>query len=755
MSYCYGLLLSCVFGHNIGDEDKVMTVHGKISYFNSNQESWSSYMERLGYYFTANDVRDDDKKKAILLTVCGPAAFELLKSLLQPSTTNDKTYPEIIKVLSDHFSPTPSVIMQRYKFNTRTRKDSESVATYVAELKHLGEHCQFGDKLNEMVRDRLVCGVNDIRIQNRLLQESSSLTYEKAFQIAQSIELAAKDAAALHRQVPVPALPIQQLNARGKRFTFTCYRCGGNHLANSCSFQKVECRACGKIGHIAKVCKSRQSSRQPIGGTPKSSKKPSVHALTSKPTLTSTPVSSVPPKGLDSNYTLFTLTGKAKPLVIAVNVNGSDIPMELDTGALLSVISEQTFHSIASTTDKLQSTDITLTTYTGHSLSILGTFDVQVCYQSQVHTLPLVVVQGQGPSLFGRNWLEEIKLDWNSIHTLQNVSVSPLLDKYAPLFADKLGLLQGASAKLYVDPQATPKFFRARPVPYRLKEKVEIELDRLQKLGITSPVQHAEWATPIVPIMKKDGNIRLCGDYKVTVNRSLTPDNYPLPRVEDIFAALQNGKLFTKLDLSQAYQQLPLDEDSKKFTTINTHKGLFQYERLPFGISTAPSIFQRLMENLLRDLPNVCVYIDDILVSGKNDADHLHNLEQVLARLTSAGITLKRSKCIFATTSLEYLGHIIDSNGLHPSPTKVQAIQEAPAPTNLTELRAFLGLANYYHKFLPNLSDVLAPLHSLLCKGTKWTWTDPQQTAFDEVKQLLQSSSLLVHYDSEKPLLIL
>ena len=116
------------------------------------------------------------------------------------------------------------------------------------------------------------------------MQESSSLTYEKAFEISQSIELAAKDAAALHRQVPVPALPIQQLKARPKRFTFTCYRCGGNHLANSCSFQKAECRACGKIGHIAKVCKSKQPSRQPQGGTLKSSKKPSVYALTSKPT---------------------------------------------------------------------------------------------------------------------------------------------------------------------------------------------------------------------------------------------------------------------------------------------------------------------------------------------------------------------------------------------------------------------------------------------------------------------------------------
>ena len=193
------------------------------------------------------------------------------------------------------------------------------------------------------------------------------------------------------------------------------------------------------------------------------------------------------------------------------------------------------------------------------------------------------------------------------------------------MFSDSLGLLQDATAKLYINTEAAPKFFRARPVPYRLKDKIEVELRRLQDLGIITPVQHSEWAAPIVPIMKRDGSMRLCGDYEVTVNRVLTPDNYPLPRIEDIFAALQGGKLFSKLDLSQAYQQLPLDSDSKKFTTINTHKGLFQFEHLPFGISTAPSIFQHLMENLLQGLPNVCVYIDDILVYGISEADHMQN----------------------------------------------------------------------------------------------------------------------------------
>ena len=583
------------------------------------------------------------------------------------------------------------------------------------------------------------------RIQNRLLQESK-LTYDKAFELTQSVEVAAKNAADLlkgsstHNTTVVQHLHSKSPPSTTFRRHVSCYRCGGNHLANVCNFQTAECRACGKIGHITKVCRSknRQSPRHPPAGTFKpqdrsvrSSKKANVHALTTDRAPFHISETSDPPttsNGLEHTYPLFTLPGKVKPIVITVNVNGTDILMEVDTGASLSIISEQTFRAIASPTDKLQSTSITLTTYSGDNLHIVGTYDVQVGYKSQSQTLPLVVVQGYGPSLFGRNWLEKIKIDWNSIYSLQEQSLTPLINKYNSLFSNFLGLLQDATAKLYVNTEAAPKFFRARPVPYRLKDKIEVELRRLQDLGIITPVQHSEWAAPIVPIMKRDGSMRLCGDYKVTVNRVLTPDNYPLPRIEDIFAALQGGKLFSKLDLSQAYQQLPLDPDSKKFTTINTHKGLFQFERLPFGISTAPSIFQRLMENLLQGLPNVCVYIDDILVSGISEADHMQKLEQVLSRLSSAGITLKRSKCIFATTSVEYLGHIIDSTGLHPSPAKVQAIQKAPAPTNITELRAFLGLVNYYHKFLPNLSSTLSPLHRLLRKGTKWNWTQNQQT---------------------------
>ena len=154
-------------------------------------------------------------------------------------------------------------------------------------------------------------------------------------------------------------------------------------------------------------------------------------------------------------------------------------------------------------------------------------------------------------------------------------------------------------------------------------------------------------AALIVPVLKQNGSIRICGDYKLTVNEVSKLDTYPLPRKEDLFTSLSGGKYFSKLDLAQAYLQLPLDEASRKYVTINTQKGLYQYTRLPFGVASAPSIFQRTMDNLLQGIPKVCIYLDDILITGATEAEHLHNLQEVLNRLEQAGMRLKKDKCAF------------------------------------------------------------------------------------------------------------
>ena len=181
---------------------------------------------------------------------------------------------------------------------------------------------------------------------------------------------------------------------------------------------------------------------------------------------------------------------------------------------------------------------------------------------------------------------------------------------------------------------------------------MEVELVWLEREGILEPATHSEWAAPVIPIVKQDGSVRLCGDYKLTINRVAVVEKYPLPRIKDILSCLAKGKVFSKLDLSHAYMQIALDPQSKIYFTIATHKGLFQYSRLPFGISSAPAIFQRTMERVLHGIPNTIVYIDDILVVGASEKEHLETLEKFLSKLEESGLKGKEVQvCIYEAFS--------------------------------------------------------------------------------------------------------
>ena len=174
------------------------------------------------------------------------------------------------------------------------------------------------------------------------------------------------------------------------------------------------------------------------------------------------------------------------------------------------------------------------------------------------------------------------------------------------------------------------------------------------------PVRYSDWATPIVPVLKADGKVGVCGDYKLTANRVSHLEQYPIPTLDDLCEKLTGGKQFSKLDLSHAYSQLPLDNKSKECATVNTHRGLFRYNRLPYGISSAPAIFQRTMENISQDIPGVAVYLDDIILTGATKAKHLETLDLVLSRLEEAGLRLKREKCTFLADEVVYMGHYMD-----------------------------------------------------------------------------------------------
>lgn len=197
-------------------------------------------------------------------------------------------------------------------------------------------------------------------------------------------------------------------------------------------------------------------------------------------------------------------------------------------------------------------------------------------------------------------------------------------------------------------------------------EKVRDEINRLVSIDILEPVNYSEWASPIVVVKKPNNSIRLCADFKVTLNSQIDVGRYPIPRIEDLFHKLQGGQYFSKIDLSEAYLQIELTDDSK-FVVINTPLGLYRYKRMSFGIASAPAIFQRLMEKIIAGIPMCAVYLDDIIVTDKTNEEHINNLKSVLMNLQSYGLKCKVEKCSFAKSSVEYVGHIIDKDGIKPS----------------------------------------------------------------------------------------
>ena len=396
----------------------------------------------------------------------------------------------------------------------------------------------------------------------------------------------------------------------------SCDRCGkSGHTPDQCNFRTQRCRSCGKRGHIARVCRAR--------------------ARTNFVEEVETAKLEDPEHPTSTDQYLFNVqslkAGRAG-IVVDVTINEKELPMDLDTGAAVSLISEVTWKSLSPET-ALDKSTVLLKAYTGEPLHIVGQKTVLIKYGKQKNALTLVVVAGQGPSLFVLNWLEHITLDWGSIKVVRS-ELDLLLQKHEAVFQQELGTLKGVQAHLEANSQAQPKFCKPRPVAYTLKEPIEKDLDRLEQIGVVQKVKYSNWGAPIVPVPKADGSVRICGDYRMTVNPELKVDQYPVPTAEVLFASLARGKTFTKLDLSQAYQQVELDEASQRYVTINTHKGLYQYKRLPFGVASAPALFQQFMDKILQGIPK----IDDILLTGSTDEEHIVTLSQVLTLLEQYGI---------------------------------------------------------------------------------------------------------------------
>ncbi|XP_054276592.1 uncharacterized protein K02A2.6-like [Macrosteles quadrilineatus] len=439
-----------------------------------------------------------------------------------------------------------------------------------------------------------------------------------------------------------------------------------------------------------------------------------------------------------------------------LSVDGKEMLFELDTGASLSSISLKDFqHNFPN--KKLLSTAVELRTYTGEIIKPCGVAFVKCNYKGQRFIGKLYVIDHQVDAIFGREWMREVKLDWADMRAVEETNgsqLTSLLEEYEDIFKTEIGEIPDFKAKFQVMENTIPIYIKPRQVPYAIKCKVEREIERLEREHIITKVENSAWGTPVVPVIKPNGNVRLCADYKVTLNKVIEEVNYPIPRIEDIFSNMSGGKYFCTLDISNAYLHMVMDDESAKMQTLSTHKGLFKVNRLMFGVKVAPSLWQRFMDSTLQGLDGVQCFFDDILVQGSTFDETLQRLKQVLNVLRSKNLRLNREKCKFFQKSIKYLGHVIDNNGLHKSTEKVEAITNAKRPSNINELRSFLGLVTYYSKFISCFSDIVYPLNNLLKKNKPFKWTSPCEQSFKKVKEEIANERTLAHFDPSLPLVL-
>lgn len=714
-------------------------------------------------------------RRDLLLAYVGPGPLKKVSNFLLPTKVHSASWNKVIEAFHSVYRPKKTIFSSRIEFEKCVRGQGESIANFLMRLKELASQCKYKSNFDERVRDRFAAGIGfpkfEIEIRHRwpegTEQDGSVLKLSKLVELAENMGVAQRELEGESYEEPTSVNKIHRNrfvatnsghnNQKEKSRDTACWRCGHQHgLQQRCPARQGKCYKCGKIGHWANQCKAKEVNPVEVEDEREMENE----------------------RQMEQNndvgiYVMGENETKIPRAQIIVNLNGKKINMEFDSGARASMIGRSLWEEIGA--PKLEECHSRFVAYGNNHINVMGECTVTVKIKNKSRNVRAIIVNGDEKPLFGLPWMLAFEMQLppdvsiskivnkNVETNLQSLKVDEkqikrLINEFKDVFAEELGTIKDFKAQIHLKENSEPKFFPARRVPFPLQKRVEFELARLVNEGVLEEIDvvdtPVEWSTPTVNIEKPNGSIRICGDFRVTLNPSLMSNNTLLPTFEQLTSKLANCKYFSIIDLKDAYLQLEVAEGDRKYLVISTHNGYYRYKRLPFGLSSSPTIFQTYMNRLLQGLNKVGVLLDDIIITGKDIEEHMENLREVLKRMNHAGLRAKVEKCKFFQRSVTYLGHKIDENGIHPTEDKIEAIRNAPSPTNVKQLRSFLGSVNYYEKFIPKLHSMCSGLHKLTSTHSRWNWTQNEEEIFQKVKTVLSSTDTVVPYDETKEVVL-
>ena len=696
-------------------------------------EAWKLFKQRWTSYAVLSSLSTLPNKVqvALFLHCLDDNALTTYNGFSFKTEENERTVAEIISTFDEFTIGEINITAERFSFNQRNQSEDESFEIFLSDLKRLSKTCSYCNScVSSLIRDRIVLGIYNKSTQRELLKERH-LNLEKCIDICRAAENADKHSKTIQKEVSPPQDGDEVNYVQKKKYVpprprqnRTCYYCGGNRCQgrNRCPAFGKTCSNCKKPNHFAAVCRAKQV--QTITVDP-------------EPDYEST---------AESDIDWVNTINEKKLIKASLLIKDRTIHFLVDSGASVNVLPKRYCTEIIPSSKPLL-------TYGGGRIHSIGTSIEQVYNpktKTKVKVLFTVVDQDIAP-IIGLHTAQELEMIEIKSDNFEQVSTLDI-DK-DKVFNSELGTFPGVQ-KLKIDPDVQPVIMPDRRVPVAIRPKLKKEIDRLQKLGVITPVtEPTPWVSQLITTTKRDGSPRVCIDPKY-LNKALMRERYPIPLLDDVLHNLSESRVFTKVDLRDGYWHVQLDEESSKLTTFQTCFGRYRWLRLPQGLSVSSEIFQRKVLELFGHLDGVVAIHDDIIIHGPDKETHDKNLAKFLNICKEHNVSLKKEKIRLAQPSITFMGHIISDTGIATDPEKVKAITHFPTPKNVTEVRRFIGMIQFVARYIPHLTNLLHPLLNLTKKDVLFTWSESQEKAFGDIKQCIINSPQLAIYDQNKPLTI-